>query len=1073
MGTEVTQVKSTTGAATMRANANSAQKCALGSNGQCSFCQRTGYPILPLRYAVKPSYVTAIGAGPQSLPQMDKFTAQPLKGNRYTLRVLRKGYVHVYMGVKGHWQTYAVTDDGYLRLLKNPDDPDAKGNRPLTEACKRDGHNIPASFINIPEKYKKVWIGFSELPWRKEVRSAFEAKPDARMQQVDLTQMANAPAQVPNALEITPDGTSLHAYVEEYARDAGDYAKRLQYPAPVVSAEKVSKGDFQWESLHGNYPRSGQLAAVGEHATAYQKKTKRKMAALVLHDPVGMVQELNGAVSRVVKARQDFGAAVMRPLIVSQSILGLKKFFEQAASANREAQEKKDKKPDKQYELDTESIPMSGTAGISVYNMKTTTRAERAQRDADDAWIRIARRYDEGARAAFDQRYTEAMKGFEEGIKNQGHDWALWAGHDAWRLHFKDYVTNYGSDYKDFVEMSAVCLSGGTGEDEYSQALWMKWFSAKPDDVTNPVFRGLFGGRKELLAFLLPEKPSLWSEDNELNKTDKLYETAKGITASEEVDGPKKLEHFIDDRVKTWAASLMTTISAVSTRVDAKLSQVASLAVNRAIQAGQYLYSGISTTFIKVRMTVGDYLKLLNELGTKVRDGMRKRVNSLLFAGSLSIAGIADAKIRDRVVDVTIWTIEKVSAIKSAITNAAKSAAGVSKAVLSKLSVSAAMVSDEVMKDLRSVAGKIELSAQQARMLARDLMARNLKLAAVGEPALAAGSLYFQLWAWKDSMKSVKEKLGADGTEAQLSLLSAGIGVFAASTEALGGLLKVFSAEAAGKFLIRWAGIIGMLSATTDVVQAVAAAVRTYKKGDQKASLYYGAAALTFALGVAASGFAIGTPALVGGLLGVGPVGWVILLVGAGIFFLWMAMNAESTPAELWADRCYFGRNLNGKGLWTDAQMDEEIQELNTIVSGLRVELGSRSFSTRWFGDSKFEDHNVQLKITFGMFSAENSAYEWIWYGRHKSKGQIELKRGQFGKVPRPLITPTLRFSAGLSGSDLPKVQPGPQNSAQLVDMYAALDSGKYAETTVVVNFWPDAANSEDCLAGTLVTEDV
>ncbi|UIN21240.1 hypothetical protein LAZ82_22770 [Herbaspirillum frisingense] len=174
MDTDATQIRPATGAATLRANADSAQKCALGANGQCSFCQRTGYPILPLRYAVKPAYVTTLGTNLLSLPQMEKFSAQQLKGNRYTLRILRKGYVHVYMGVKGHWQIYAVTEDGYLRLLKNPDDPDAKLDRPLTEACKRDGHNIPASFINIPERYKKVWIALPTLLGAR--RSAMPSK---------------------------------------------------------------------------------------------------------------------------------------------------------------------------------------------------------------------------------------------------------------------------------------------------------------------------------------------------------------------------------------------------------------------------------------------------------------------------------------------------------------------------------------------------------------------------------------------------------------------------------------------------------------------------------------------------------------------------------------------------------------------------------------------------------------------------------------------------------------------------------------------------------------------------------
>jgi len=42
--------QTTTSGDLVKKNADVAQKCALGSDGKCGFCQRTGYPILPLRY---------------------------------------------------------------------------------------------------------------------------------------------------------------------------------------------------------------------------------------------------------------------------------------------------------------------------------------------------------------------------------------------------------------------------------------------------------------------------------------------------------------------------------------------------------------------------------------------------------------------------------------------------------------------------------------------------------------------------------------------------------------------------------------------------------------------------------------------------------------------------------------------------------------------------------------------------------------------------------------------------------------------------------------------------------------
>ncbi|MAF02627.1 T6SS effector BTH_I2691 family protein [Herbaspirillum sp.] len=1061
--------QTTTSGDLVKKNADVAQKCALGSDGKCGFCQRTGYPILPLRYAIKPSFVGNASARLETLAQMEKFSAQPLKANRYTLRVLRKGYLHVYLGVTGHWQCYVVTDDGYLRLLNNPNDPDAKQDRPLTNACKRDGHNIPASFIHIPDGYMKIWIGFADIPWRKEVRSSLEKKPGRRMQQVDLATLFSDPARHAGAIEVTEDGTEIHALVDEFAQDDNEYKRRLSYPANAVSADTNNSQQLQWNSLYGNFPRSGQLRAIGEYAAAYHKQKRRKVAALALFDPTGIVQELNANVAHHLQIRQDFGVSVMRPLIVSQSLVGLKKLFEQAAVANREQQEVKDKKPDTQLEPDYDTPAMViDNGGIPVYSMKISTRQERAKRDADDVWRRIAARYDEAARAAFDQRFKSAMKRFAQQIEQQGGDWAVWANESTWLTRFDDYFSEYASDYKSLLEMIALSISGGTGEDKLSQALWLKWLSGKPDADVNPVFRGLFGNRKELLKFLTPDKNSLNSKDNELNKGDKLYDITKNLLASEEINGPAKLEKILDDRARQWAGNLMATIAAVAARLERQLPPEAALTINRAMQASQYLYSGVSVMFLTMKMTIGDYMALMKERGAKASKAARKQVNSLLFAGFFSIN---DPKIRDTLIDVTIWTTEKVSTIKTLLQDAEKSSKGIASAALNKLKVASATINTEAANAIRAL-GNIEIGSRQARTLANDLLKRNVKITAGGEPVLAAGAMYFQWWAMNDSMKSAKTKLGKEGIEAELSLISAAIGVLAASIEALGGALKVLGAQVTGSMLIRVAGWFGLISSVVDSIQAFSASSRAKQKGDAWASQYYSLAGYLFGLGAAATTAALLTKASIfGGMLGLGPLGWAIVLVFGGLFFLWMATNAESTAAEMWADRCYFGKNISGKGIWSFSQIDEEMLELNAIVSGLRIELGSRSFTTRWFGEEVLPEFNVKLRINFALFSEHTSAYEWVWLARNRHLGNIEICRGSYGR-DSTLVAATPSRLPPKSELSLPhKARPGPENSAKVVEQYVKLDSMVWEETTVIVYYWPDATNGDDFLAGTLVTE--
>ena len=251
-----TQVAKQTGAQTLRANAQQAKVCALGANGKCAFCDREGIPILPLRYAVIPNVLRERVVLPleQAHPMLNKGLLQhQLKGHKYTLRTLRAGFVHVYLGRPGLWQIYAVTTDGLLRLLADPDDPDQKTDREMTDACKRDGHNLPASFIHIPYEYAKakIWIAFSQNAWQKSVRAKREAAPAERMQAIDCAALASNPDHHPHAFDLTgtykPSGPNaalkpkLHLLVDEYAKDGTEAIFRRRYAWQRATGEVAER----------------------------------------------------------------------------------------------------------------------------------------------------------------------------------------------------------------------------------------------------------------------------------------------------------------------------------------------------------------------------------------------------------------------------------------------------------------------------------------------------------------------------------------------------------------------------------------------------------------------------------------------------------------------------------------------------------------------------------------------------------------------------------------------------------------------------------------------------------------
>ena len=1073
------------GAQAIKKNAQTAQKCAPNNKtGKCGFCERDGYPILPVRYAVLPNYVAASGVKPLSAVSMlDAFDSQKLKANKYALRILRKGFVHVYLGKAGMWQSYVVTEDGYLRVLADPDDPDWKTERPLTEACKRAGDNIPASFITIPHGYEKVWIAFSENVWNSTVRGKYEGDPAKRMQLCEIKKVASNPDATKHCFEIGPDNTRLHEMVFEYVAQDQEYLARRGYSGGLWDqrGNQATKKNNAWQSLHGNFARSGHSAALTSYAKNVADKRKAmgkpgKIAAFALHDAVGLISELNAHTHARVEWRQDYNTVVARPLLVSQAIVGLKKQMEASMQGAIEKDETDRKIPDTVSETYVFPDDLPGHTGRKTV---TTTRAQRVEAKQKETWQRLQKSYSEGERSKFEQRYTQEICNFATQISSCDADWATWARTDDWKAWLGDYDPEKLHENVKLMTMCGPTLAGGP-QGEAGIKLWDEWLS-NHKDTANPIgytipYAAIMGGRKDLLDALFPkvakrERLADTVNESELNKGDKLYDSLKAILASKEIDGPEKFKHLMGTKVQVAASHLVAAMNGAVSQLADKAADAIDDQIKMVTQAALKLYGNVSPVFMRVKMTIGQYVDLLNEIsrngvdaGKRFAEVSGRKVRSALLGGVISIR---DPKIRDTVIEVTLWTMEKAEELKKDIQDlvakAKREAVDLAEHAASALKIASVTLSRDAIQILRPLERSVSLLPGAAKRFGRFFLTKSLRVAgASGEPLLALGSAILQVWAFRDANRQMKATIGEQaGWEMKLPVVSATLGLLGASFELTGSTLKALGYKIGEKF-IKPGAFLGALSLSVDGIQAAASARRAFRQGESDAGWAYTWAAIMFVSG-AATAFLTGfSSALTGALfLGLGPLGLILLFTAIGVGFILYGVNAERTPVEVWLDRCYWGKGQRAEGKWRDDQANEEVAELNALVLGLGVELG---FDRGWLQilDSSSHFDTLKVKLTLADYDAARSVYAW------------KVRAIDFRGASE------LIMAGGQDPDVLPEMKPMPTKIIDTSQRYrnrqgtARRESGTYViEETIEINtlvfkkaqievkYWPDKKDPE------------
>jgi hypothetical protein len=284
----------------------------------CDVCNKSSLALLLLRPGPVSTDIGLIAPGSRAVAAdaavvSGLLPARTPTESRYVLRLLRAGYVHVYIATPPagvpNWLVYRVTDQADLV----PEGNALFSQRDQNVACKREGH-IPTGMkvLSLPQAHEisEIWIAFSANLWSDKLRAKNKAD-DEVMQKISLTSCG--------ANSFSPTAAKLKAQVLECA--LANY-----------TIDGSDQHEFQFNSLSKSVD---DLATTLTSAAAKHPKTAGKEMAIVIKDPVGIAAELNSLrVMRNELIKKEYAKPdVVHAFNSSNTLLGLRKSMVDEADA--------------------------------------------------------------------------------------------------------------------------------------------------------------------------------------------------------------------------------------------------------------------------------------------------------------------------------------------------------------------------------------------------------------------------------------------------------------------------------------------------------------------------------------------------------------------------------------------------------------------------------------------------------------------------------------------------------------------------------------------------------------------
>ncbi|MDR0277591.1 MAG: hypothetical protein LBJ37_06885 [Paucimonas sp.] len=1024
----------------------------------CRACERVGLPILPLRaaYAPEPWNTQAL-----PLTQGSDAKAVPLRANQP--RILRRGFLYVLLDKK-EWQAYQITPEAALRQVP-PYQTSREEPLPLTMACVKQNHDIPASFINFDtKKYATAWLAIANDPWPKQVLDRYRRggmvdgmNLEERFYKLDLKTAREDPASIGLAM------TEHELQME----------KVLEYAQPMA-------GDFY--SVHGFYGRTHRLNALRNHVRAViqREKLTNGVLALVLPDPIGMVQECNA--QRMVRYQQmlEWRAEPQRSFehLTSQALLGIQAF--QAERAKRLAIEDAENEIENIKRLN--STPPVHMAPMQVPDLEDE-KARRIPEKQADARERLDERYDEKARSDFQRNFDKNLAAWQRIIDDAGEQYAIHFESPAFKLANRfDYHDQNNESVMAFICVIGQCLAGGpTGliDEEKLEATQQLW-KQQLEDQNSLLHQALHAKDPGILEQLR----STLSDDERT----RIYHGIKTLITTQ------KGTDFMKDSVRTAVGQLLGGAGTASNVLGKHISEHTRALVGHLHREAWLRFSGVEVTQVTVALKVGEYLTLLNEtlyegteryiarLNEKFRNPAEGKVRAMLLSGHFTPA-LAD--LDDKLIYVKLWTMESAEALSARLEQLRDGVGDGIDDALRPVSIDTGALKGS----LGDLTRQLSLNADVARLYVRDTM-RSMRNAAMrgGEGAfnlgLALGSLWFQQDALRKTYKNMLEAFGDERPEAVVAFMTASVGNLGVGVELVGGSIQMFRPEwkinvhtstgvepvKLGGRILQFGGAIAAVATAVEGLQYAMAAGRAHGVGDHAARNAYvwASTAAAFSAGLGIAG-AIGTTTVL-----LGPLVFAVLLGFVAFGFAVRAKGKESQPLELWARHSLWGVPEEHRR-WTDwSEMDTAIGALNAALLGLIADIDVTYRNHRPASGVPGQGGTIDYRFVLPGYAADKSHYEWALraYRPGDASGSI-VAGGRAGEATEPLPVPG---SWKRSGDE-------PKTSAPMIhhDMeskkveirgsiayWGVLD---FHALELEVSYWPDKSD-ESGVARFIVKED-
>ena len=804
------------------------------------------------------------------------------------------------------------------------------------------------------------------------------------------------------------------------------------------------------------------------------------MLALVLPDPIGMVQECNA--QRMVRYQQmlEWRAEPQRSFehLTSQALLGIRGF--QAERAKKlAAAEASARDEHARYRNEVNIAGKSVLPRVDV-EAETERLIPGMQEDAAE---RLGDRYDEKARADFQRNFDKNLAAWQRLIDEAGELYVSHFESPAFQLATRlDYHEKNDESVMAFICLIGHCLAGGpTGliDEEKLEATQQLW-KRQLEDQGSLLHQALHAKDPDIIEQL----HTALSDDERT----RIYHGIKTLITTER--GTK----FMKDSVKMAGGQLLGGAGTASNVLGKHISEHTRALVGHLHREAWLRFSGVEVTQVTVALKVGEYLTLLNEtlyegterhlakLNEKFRNPAAGKVRAMLLSGHFTPA-LAD--LDDKLIYVKLWTMESAEALSARLEKLRDGVGDGIDDALRPVSIDTGALKG----GMQDFARQLSLNADVARLYVRDTMSSMRNAALRGAEGafnlgLALGSLWFLQDALRNTYKNMVEAFGDERPEAVAAFMSASVGNLGVAVELVGGSIQLFRPEwkinvhtrtglepvKLGGRILQFGSAIAAVATAVEGLQYSMAARRTHDVGDHAARNEYiwasTAAAVSAGLGVAGS---IGTTSVL-----LGPLAVAVFFGFVAFGLAVRAKEKESQPLELWARHSLWGLPRKHRR-WTNWQeMDTAIGALNAALLGLDADLEVTYVVHRPTPEVLAHGGTIDYRITLPGYSADKSRYEWALraYQPGDSSGDI-IVGGRDDGVDEPLPAPA---SGPVPGSE-------PRTSAPVIlhdtesktvkirgsfAYWGALD---FHAMELEVSYWPDKSD-ESGVARLIVIED-